>query len=84
MNLDSDADLVIRGGTIVDGTGRPGFEGDVAISDGRIVGIANRLRGRHRLEADGCVVAPGFIDIHTHSGQVVRSEPRRTGAARPT
>src|SRR5258706_13525260 len=62
-----DFDLAIRGGTLVDGTGRPGVRGDLGIKDGRIAALGE-LSGRavQTLEADGRVVAPGFIDIHTH------------------
>ena len=63
----TDADLVVRGGLVVDGTGRPLVPADVAIADGRIVAIGDDLSGRQVLAADGCVVAPGFIDVHTLS-----------------
>jgi N-acyl-D-aspartate/D-glutamate deacylase len=65
-------DLVIRGGTIVDGTGRERFEGDVAIDAGRIAAVGRvHERGRRELDAAGHVVAPGWVDVHTHyDGQV--------------
>ncbi len=60
-------DLVIRQGTVVDGTGRERFEGDVAIDEGRIAGVGRvESRGRREIDARGCVVAPGWVDIHTH------------------
>ena len=65
-------DLVVRGGTIVDGTGRERFEGDVAIDAGRIVAVGRVAeRGRRELDARGALVAPGWVDVHTHyDGQV--------------
>jgi N-acyl-D-aspartate/D-glutamate deacylase len=60
-------DLVIRGGTIVDGTGAPAFVGDVAVDAGRIseVGTVSGT-GRREVDADGALVIPGFVDIHSH------------------
>src|SRR5947207_4958211 len=65
-------DLVIRGGTVVDGTGAPARTADVAITDG-IVTEVGRVEGtaRQSIDADGLLVTPGFVDIHTHyDGQV--------------
>jgi N-acyl-D-aspartate/D-glutamate deacylase len=60
-------DLVIRGGTLVDGTGAPARKGDVGVRDGRISALGEvRGTARRTIEADGMVVAPGFVDIHTH------------------
>lgn len=72
------ADLVIRGGTVVDGTGAPGVRADVAITGDRIVEVGDRLSGTRVLEADGHVVAPGFIDIHTHYDAQVFWDPALT------
>jgi len=64
-------DLVIRGGTVVDGTGAPARTADVAVDDGRIVDIGRTGPGRREIAADGALVTPGFVDIHTHyDGQV--------------
>jgi N-acyl-D-aspartate/D-glutamate deacylase len=60
-------DLVIRGGTIVDGTGAPRFSGDIAVKDGLIAAVGEvDGRGAREIEASGLVLAPGFVDIHTH------------------
>jgi N-acyl-D-amino-acid deacylase len=62
-------DLVIVGGTVIDGTGAPPREADVAIAGGRIVRIGgvDRSAARETIDAAGLVVAPGFIDVHTHA-----------------
>ncbi|MDE3087644.1 MAG: amidohydrolase family protein [Acidobacteriota bacterium] len=73
-----DAALVIRGGTVVDGTGSPGRRADVAVEDGRIVAVGEGLRGREELDAGGQVVAPGFVDIHTHYDAQVFWDPDLT------
>src|SRR5579871_4392194 len=65
-------DLIIRGGTVVDGTGRPGYTADVAVDGGRITSVG-RVEGsaRETIDADGLLVTPGFVDPHTHyDGQV--------------
>ncbi len=61
-------DLVLTGGVIVDGTGRAPFAGDVALAGGRIaaVGPADVSRAARRIDVSGLVIAPGFIDLHTH------------------
>jgi len=60
-------DLVLRGGTVADGSGAPVFEGDVAVKDGRIVQVgAVRGAGAEEIDARGRLVTPGFVDIHTH------------------
>jgi N-acyl-D-amino-acid deacylase len=69
------ADLVIRGGTVYDGTGEPGRVTDVAITEGLIEQIGQNLDGRVELDASGCAVAPGFIDLHTHYDAQVFWDP---------
>ncbi len=69
------ADVVIRGGTLYDGSGEPGRRADVAIEGGRIAAIGPRLRGERELDAAGCAVAPGFIDVHTHYDAQVFWDP---------
>jgi N-acyl-D-aspartate/D-glutamate deacylase len=66
-------DLVIRGGHVLDGTGRPGFAADIAIDDGMISAIGTvPARGAEEINAHGLLVTPGFVDIHTHyDGQAV-------------
>ncbi|MCA9679410.1 MAG: D-aminoacylase [Kofleriaceae bacterium] len=60
-------DLVIRGGTVIDGTGAPARRADVAVKDGRIAAIGDDVGAAARtLDADGALVTPGFVDIHTH------------------
>jgi N-acyl-D-aspartate/D-glutamate deacylase len=60
-------DLVIRGGTIVDGTGDPSFKGDVAIDGGLITAVGKvEDKGREEIDATGRIVTPGFVDVHTH------------------
>ncbi|WP_158746197.1 amidohydrolase family protein [Acidisphaera sp. L21] len=60
-------DVVIRGGTIVDGTGAPAFVGDVAIDGDKIVAVGGKASpGRREFEAEGMLVTPGWVDIHTH------------------
>ncbi|HKA92546.1 MAG TPA: amidohydrolase family protein [Acidimicrobiia bacterium] len=68
-------DIVVRGGTVVDGSGAPGRAADVAIADGKIAEIGAGLRGDRELDATDCVVAPGFIDIHTHYDAQVFWDP---------
>ena len=70
-------DLIIRNARIIDGSGSPGFDGEVAVDDGRIVAVTRTADGgvdgrAHReINAEGHLLTPGFVDIHTHyDGQV--------------
>jgi N-acyl-D-amino-acid deacylase len=65
-------DLVVRHGRIVDGTGNPAFFADIAVTNGRIAAIG-RINGEAKAEIDakGLIVAPGFIDVHTHADEIV-------------
>jgi N-acyl-D-amino-acid deacylase len=69
------ADVVIRGGTVVDGTGAPGRRADLAITDGVISDIGEGLDGARVLDAGGHMVTPGFVDIHTHYDAQVFWDP---------
>ncbi len=71
-------DLIIRGGTLFDGTGVAGLDYDLAISAGRIAEIGPKLaaRGREEIDARGLAVAPGFIDIHSHGDGNLTEDPR--------
>jgi N-acyl-D-aspartate/D-glutamate deacylase len=74
-------DLVIRGGTVVDGTGRPGFTADVAIDGERIVAVGDVTgAARRTIDADGAVVTPGFVDIHTHLDAQLAWDPDATSS----
>lgn len=69
-------DILLRGGRVVDGTGNPWFHGDVAVKGGVIAGVG-RVEGEAEtvLDVEGLVVAPGFIDTHSHSDLLLISEP---------
>jgi N-acyl-D-aspartate/D-glutamate deacylase len=72
-------DLVIRGGTLVDGSGGAPREADVAVRDGRVAEIGRVAgRGREEFDARGQLVTPGFVDVHTHYDGQVRWDPLLT------
>jgi len=77
-------DLVIRGGSVIDGTGAPAAEMDVAVSAGRITSVARRIadKGTVEIDAHGVAVAPGFIDIHSHGDGSLFSDPRSESVIR--
>ncbi len=77
-------DLVIRNGKIVDGTGNPWFRGDLAIRGDRIVAIGFSLNGKAQREIDarGRIVAPGFIDMHSHSDSLLLEDGRAQSKVR--
>ncbi len=74
------ADLVVRGGVVVDGTGAPGRRADVAVTDGRVVAVGDDLDGADVVDATGRFVTPGFIDIHTHYDAQVFWDPGFTSS----
>jgi N-acyl-D-amino-acid deacylase len=77
-------DLVIRGGTVFDGSGSAGVEVDVAISGGKIAQVGRRLAGRgtEEIDARGLAVAPGFVDLHSHGDGSMDDDPRMESLVR--
>jgi len=78
MNEPAEAlDLIIRGGTVIDGTRAPRFDADVGIAGGRIVtlGDLSACHAAQEIDARGRIVAPGFIDSHTHDDQALLAQP---------
>src|SRR5690606_23484341 len=71
-------DLIIRRATLVDGTGSPGYSGDLAVRADRIVHLGHlepEARAGREIDARGLVAAPGFIDAHTHDDRLLLSDP---------
>lgn len=79
-----ECELLIENGTIVDGTGQSRYEGNVAVDRGRIVAVGDTqgVSARTTLDAEGCVVAPGFIDVHVHSEKELTGGPDRWAGIR--
>jgi N-acyl-D-amino-acid deacylase len=77
-------DIVLRGGTVFDGLGHEGIDGDVAIAGGRVASIAPRIAGRgtDEIDARGLAVAPGFVDIHSHGDSSLADDPRAESLVR--
>src|SRR6266513_6419834 len=72
-------DVVIRGGTVVDGTRAPAHTADVAVDGDRITEVGRvTTAGRQELDADGLLVTPGWVDIHTHYDGQVTWDPEVT------
>ena len=71
-------DIIIRGGKVVDGSGRPATSTDVGIVDDRIefIGPLDEAMGKDEIDAGGLVVTPGFVDIHSHSDFTLLVDPR--------
>ena len=72
-------DVLIHNGRVIDGTGSPWFHAGVGIEEGRIRilrGDLSSIEAARNIDADGMVVCPGFIDMHTHSGLMLLHEPR--------
>ena len=70
-------DVVIRGGTVFDGAGSPGLQADVAIDNGKVLAVGPRLAhtGAREIDAAGCWVMPGMLDIHTHYDAEIEAMP---------
>jgi N-acyl-D-aspartate/D-glutamate deacylase len=72
-------DTLIQNGTIIDGTRAPRFTGDIAVRDGKVVAISrtplNKSDAKQVIDAKGLIVAPGFVDLHTHYDAQIQWDP---------
>jgi N-acyl-D-aspartate/D-glutamate deacylase len=77
-------DTVIRGGTIIDGSGKPGYTGDVALEAGKIAQVGGKIGpGKREIDANGLLVTPGWVDVHTHyDGQAMWDQELAASASR--
>ncbi len=78
MSAERDFDLIISGANIIDGSGRPGFAGDIGISGGKISAVGNldRAEAGEFIDANGLTAIPGIIDCHAHSDLTLLADPR--------
>src|SRR4051812_39334461 len=71
LSFAQEYDVVVRHGRVIDGTGNPAFFADVAVKGGRIVRVGEVTgKGKSEIDATGLVVAPGFVDVHTHADEL--------------
>ncbi len=76
-------DLVVRGGTVADGTGVEPVQGDVAVDDDIITAVGQvDGKGKQEIDAEGQVVSPGFVDLHTHLDAQIGWDPADPNPAR--
>ena len=70
-------DWILRGGSVIDGTGAPRFRADVAIAGDRIAALGEvpKAQGAREIDVTGLIVAPGFIDVHTHDDRALLAHP---------
>ena len=76
-------DWILRGGEVIDGSGRPRFRADVAIAGERIaaVGVVGKVQGAREIDVSGKIVAPGFVDVHTHDDRALFANPEMAAKA---
>ncbi len=75
-------DLILKNGTVIDGTGRTRFEADLGISKGKVVSIGNlsQAKAKKIIDISNMVVCPGFIDMHSHSDLSILAHKKATGS----